>query len=116
MDKLMITCCALLLMHLGFALLALQMERHWEPSKIGQPYPSSPVLRRMKAAGCLLLVAAYALCVQQTGISMGSVLACMLCSAAAMSVALLLTWWPAWLYTYIRIVLWLRNVYKIVYR
>jgi hypothetical protein len=100
---------ALCLTHLGFALLALSMERHWDARAIGRPNPSVRSLQRMRHLAWLLLAAAYVLCVLQAGVSMGSVLWCMLLPAGALSVALLLTWHPAWLYGYIKFFSSIRN-------
>lgn len=101
--------CALGLSCLGFALLALSLERHWDEQVIGRPYPSTQALQRMRRCAWLLLALAYGVSVLQAGLSMGSVLWCMLLSAAALSVALLLTWYPACLYGGVRLFSSIRN-------
>lgn len=81
---------------LGFACLALAMDRNWE-QVFGQRVDRSPYRGRLRALGWPLLGAAYALCWLRDGASFGSLLWMVLIGAAAMAVALVLAWRPHWL-------------------
>lgn len=87
---------ATLLAWLGFAWLALSQERHRE--RVGGPPAAStrvPWVRR--AMGFISVALALPLCIASQGASFGSLLWVTLLSAAAMAVALTLTWRPRWL-------------------
>lgn len=83
-----------LVSYCGFACLALAMTDHWAQVN-GQHEGAAP--RRLRLAGFALLGVAYALCVYRDGASFGSLLWTVLMSAAAIAVALTLTWRPKFL-------------------
>lgn len=84
--------CALL----GFALLALSQERHFtrvfeaEMAAARAPYAQ-------RAIGFIAVVFALPLCIAAEGSGFGSLLWVVMIGAAAMAVALALTWRPHWL-------------------
>ena len=90
----MVAACLLAL--LGFALLALNQERHFLgvcPHILPAPRSS----RMQRALGFLAIVSGLPLSIAAQGASFGSLLWAMLLIAAAMAVAFTLTWWPHWL-------------------
>lgn len=87
---------AFLLLFLGFALLALSQERH-QQRVFGSDRPLPPVSRAQRATGFIAISLALPLCVLGQGGGFGSLLWVVLMGAAAMAVALLLTWRPQWL-------------------
>jgi hypothetical protein len=87
---------AFALMFLGFAVLALSQERHWERvHETNWLAARSP--RAQRAIGFIAIAAALPLCLHDQGAGFGSLLWVVLMGAAAMAVALLLTWRPRWL-------------------
>lgn len=90
----MFAACILAL--LGFALLALNQERH----VLGVCPSVSPAPRAsgtQRAIGFLAILSSLPLCIAAQGASFGSLLWAMLLTAAAMAVAFTLTWRPHWL-------------------
>lgn len=77
----------------GFACLALAMPCHWAEVS-GQGIDVAPLRRWLRPLGFSMLGIAYALCVYRDGPSFGSLLWVVLISAAAIAVALTLTWQP----------------------
>ena len=77
----------------GFACLALAMPEHWARVS-GQEGDVSPHRGRLRPLGFGLLAAVYLLCLWRDGAAFGSVLWVVLGAAAAMAVALTLTWRP----------------------
>lgn len=84
---------ACLAAYCGFACLALAMPEHWARVS-GQESDVSPHRRRLRPVGFGLLAVAYLLCLWRDGAGFGSVLWVVLGAAAAMAVALTLTWRP----------------------
>lgn len=80
----------------GFACLALAMPDHWIRAS-GQRSDAALHRRRLRPAGFFMLGVAYVLCVCRDGPSFGSLLWGVLISAAAIAVALTLTWRPTFL-------------------
>lgn len=77
----------------GFALLALSQERHW--SHVAQSTrPPALVVIVQRAIGFIAIFGALPLCMAIEGASFGSLLWAVLLSAAAATVALVLTWAP----------------------
>lgn len=99
------TACALaglMAAWLGFALLALSQERHlvrFYQSNV----PPAPSLRAQRAIGFIAIGASLACCIAGQGVSFGSLLWVLSLSAAAMAIALTLTWCPHWLYGLARV-------------
>ncbi|HVK95059.1 MAG TPA: DUF3325 domain-containing protein [Noviherbaspirillum sp.] len=79
--------------YVGFACLALAMPHHWTQVS-GQATDVAPHRRWLRPCAYLLLSVAYALCVYRDGSGFGSLLWTILISAAAIAVALTLTWQP----------------------
>lgn len=77
----------------GFVCFALAMPAHWVQAT-GTPGDAVSGRRRLRPAGALMLGLAYVLCVCRDGPGFGSLLWGVLMSAAAIAVALTLTWRP----------------------
>ncbi|MDQ3270648.1 MAG: DUF3325 domain-containing protein [Pseudomonadota bacterium] len=84
---------AFALLFLGFALLALSQDRYQE-CVFGSNGPIAPASRAQRATGLIAIALALPLCVWDQGGGFGSLLWVVLMGAAAMAVALLLTWRP----------------------
>lgn len=82
--------------YVGFACLALAMPHHWTQVS-GESIDVAPHRRWLRPGAYLLQSAAYALCVYRDGPGFGSLLWVILISAAAIAVALTLTWQPQFL-------------------
>lgn len=80
----------------GFALLALSQERH-RKQMFGPLAGRAPRLRVQRATGFTAIGLGLPLCVAAESASFGSLLWVVLVCAAAMSIALTLTWQPHWL-------------------
>lgn len=93
---LMFAACLLALW--GFALLALSQERHFERVFWHHARPMSG-LRAQRATGLAAIGMSLPACLAAEGASFGSLLWVVLACAAAMSIALTLTWRPHWLRT-----------------
>lgn len=96
MHEALATGAAALGLLLGFALIALGQERHWERF-LGSNWPPALTSRALRAIGLIVIALALPWCIGAQGASFGSLLWVTLVCAAAMSVALLLTWFPQWL-------------------
>lgn len=81
---------------LGMAWLALAMDVHWEQVRPDVQTPAGA--RRLRALGALALAAALAVCLMVDHASMASLVWIMALAAAALTVALTLTWRPRWLH------------------
>ena len=78
----------------GFACFALMNPEHW--AQAGYEARGHATARVwLRPTGGLLLVLAWLACVWRDGPSFGSLLWCLLASAAALAVALTLTWRPS---------------------
>lgn len=77
----------------GFVCFALAMPVHWAQAS-GQQDDTTSRRRWLQPAGALLLGLAYMLCVFRDGPGLGSLLWGVAISAAAIAVALTLTWRP----------------------
>jgi hypothetical protein len=77
----------------GFALLALSQERHWHAVMRAPPTPAIRPLP-LRATGCALQPLALAGFVHAQGPGFGSLLWGVGATAAAMTVALVLSWYP----------------------
>jgi hypothetical protein len=77
----------------GFACLALAMPCHWAAVS-GQGTGVAPHRRRLRRVGLSMLGVACALCVWRDGPGFGSLLWLVLIPAAAIAVALTLSWQP----------------------
>lgn len=96
MREALLLLAACLLALLGFALLALSQERHFEHVfKKNRPIALVSITHR--AIYLIAISLSLPLCIASQGASFGSLLWVMLVCAAAMAVALLLTWRPGWL-------------------
>lgn len=80
----------------GFALLALSQERHVE-HVFGRHARPTRRLRSQRVAGFTAIGLGLPACVAAEGAGFGSLLWVVLVCAAAMSIALTLTWRPRWL-------------------
>ncbi|MGC1174129.1 DUF3325 domain-containing protein [Polaromonas sp.] len=89
-----LTTCGLALW--GFALLALSQERHVE-RVFGHHARPAPALRAQRATGFTAIGLGLPICIAAEGAGFGSLLWVVLVCAAAMSIALTLTWRPRWL-------------------
>jgi hypothetical protein len=82
---------------LGFALLALSQQRHFvhvHKSNV----PAAHVIYARRAIGFIAIGANLVCCMASQGASFGALLWVLSLSAAAMAIALTLTWRPHWLY------------------
>lgn len=86
---------ALLACLAGMGWLALAMEVHWAQVR-GQALPPAAA-RRLRLLGALSLCAALALCLRADHASMAALVWVMALAAAALAVALTLSWRPRWL-------------------
>lgn len=91
---LMLAACVVLL--LGMALLALSQERHRDRIFISTR-PTAHSIRAHRTAGFITTGLGLPACIASQGASFGSLLWLLLLSAAALAVALTLTWRPQWL-------------------
>lgn len=84
---------AFLVLLLGFGLLALSQERHHE--RVFEPnLLVARIARGQRAIGFVAIGVALALCTAASGAGFGSLLWVVLMGAAAMAIALTLTWYP----------------------
>ena len=90
----MLAACILTL--LGFALLALSQERHLERIFRESSHPAHTI-RAQRATGFIAVSLSLPACIASQGASFGSLLWVLLLPAAALAVALMLTWRPQWL-------------------
>lgn len=90
MREVLLILAACILALLGFALLALSQERHWEHAW-GSNKPSAPAISTQHATGFVAISLSLPCCVIAQGASFGSLLWVMLLSAAALAVAFMLT-------------------------
>lgn len=90
----MLAACFLAL--LGFALLALSQERHLAHA-FAPDAPPDTRWRALRTAGFAAVCASLPVCIASEGASFGCLLWVVLISAAAMAIALILTWRPHWL-------------------
>lgn len=81
---------------LGFALLALSQERHLD-RVFESNRPTTHNIRAQRAICFIAIGSSLPICISTQGASFGSLLWLMLMCAAAMAVALTLTWRPGWL-------------------
>lgn len=96
MRDLLLTLAAFWLALWGFALLALSQERHVEHVFGRHARPASR-LRAQRATGFTAIGLGLPACLAAQGAGFGSLLWVVLVCAAAMGVALTLTWRPRWL-------------------
>ncbi len=96
MRDLLLTFAACGLALWGFALLALSQERHVE-RVFGSHARPAPRLRVQRATGFTAIGLGLPACVAAEGAGFGSLLWVVLVCAAAMGIALTLTWRPRWL-------------------
>ena len=96
MRDLLLTLAAFGLALWGFALLALSQERHVE-HVFGRHARPAPRRRAQRATGFTAIGLGLPVCLASEGAGFGSLLWVVLVCAAAMSVALTLTWRPRWL-------------------
>lgn len=87
---------ASLLALLGFSLLALSQDRHYD-RVFESNWPENRPQGVRRAIGFTALALALPLCIAADGAGFGSLLWVVLISAAAMAVAFALTWRPHWL-------------------
>lgn len=96
MRELLPIASAWLLAVLGFALLALNQERHL--TRVCEPAPSTfRSSRTQRVLAVLAIASGLPMCISAQGAGFGSLLWAMLLPATAMSVAFILTWRPHWL-------------------
>ncbi|MFN3438777.1 MAG: DUF3325 domain-containing protein [Acidovorax sp.] len=96
MQSAFLMCTAWLVGLLGFALLSLSQERHFE-SVFSGGIPTHSETRRLRAIGFLLVGLELGVCIASEGAGFGSLLWMVLISADAAIVALVLAWKPHWL-------------------
>lgn len=87
---------ALLAALAGMGWLALAMEVHWQQVCGAAPQPAARV-RLLRVLGTMALAAALGLCLAVDHASMAALVWVMALAAAALTVALTLTWRPHWL-------------------
>ena len=85
----------------GFVCFALAIPAHWAQAS-GQQGDTALRRRRLRTVGIFMLSLAYVLCVSRDGPSFGSLLWVLSISAAAIAVALTLTWRPKLLLVIVR--------------
>lgn len=88
----MMTLLAFVLTLLGFAALALAMDRHLR--QVRRAAPTGCLRELLRATGTLTLAASLAVCVFEAGWGTGWVVWFGLLSAAAMMIVLALSYWP----------------------
>ncbi|MFI5445422.1 DUF3325 domain-containing protein [Polaromonas sp. UC242_47] len=93
-PMLMLAACLLALW--GFSLLALSQERHLERVFGSNDYPALK-LRAQRAISFIAISLSLIACIAAQGASFGILLWVLLVCAAAMAIALTLTWRPQWL-------------------
>jgi len=91
---------------LGFALLALSQQRHFFHVH-KENVPAALVLSGQRAIGFIAIGVSLVCCIAGQGASFGALLWVLSLSAAAMAIALTLTWRPYWL-------CWLAHALRIV--
>jgi hypothetical protein len=96
MREVLFTLAACILAVWGFALLALSQQRHLE-RVFESNRPPSHNRRAQTAIGFIAIGLSLPACIASQGASFGSLLWVLLLSAAALAVALMLTWRPQWL-------------------
>jgi hypothetical protein len=84
----------LLLSYLGFALIALSQERHWEAVVMYRAAAAAGPARCTFVAGMGGVLAALGVALATQGPSFGALLWAVAISAAAVAVAFTLSWWP----------------------
>lgn len=82
-------CCVV-----GFGWLALAMESHWQQLRGAQPLPAGAA-RALRGLGAVGLFASLLACLRADHASMAALVWVMLLAAAALTVALTLSWRPA---------------------
>jgi hypothetical protein len=87
--------------YLGFALLALSQDRHWERVGGGRHCPPRLVLP-MRILGYVLLLASLALALWRDGPGFGSLVWATMLSVGAIAVTCTLTWRANWLRPVVR--------------
>jgi len=87
---------AYLLCVAGFGWLALAMEVHWRQASAA-PLPSRPRRKLLQGLGVTALAGSLAACLAADHVSMAPLVWLMLLAAAALTVALGLSWRPRWL-------------------
>jgi hypothetical protein len=96
MREVLLILAACILALWGFALLALSQERH-----LARIFESNQQLahntKAQRAIGFIAVSLSLPACIASQGASFGSLLWVLLLSAAALAVALMLTWRPQWL-------------------
>lgn len=80
----------------GMAWLALAMREHWLQVR-GEAAPSGSGVALLRLAGALALAVSLRLCLWADHPSIASLVWVMLLTAAALSVAVMLSWRPRWL-------------------
>lgn len=88
--------------YLGFAMLALSQDRHWQRAGGGATCPPRLVYP-LRAAGCLLLLAALPLALLRDGAGLGALLWATLLTAGAGAVVCTLAWRAHWLRPFVRL-------------
>ncbi|UUZ68859.1 DUF3325 domain-containing protein [Polaromonas sp. P2-4] len=96
MREVLLTLAACIFALLGFALLALSQQRHLE-RVFESNRPPAQNIRAQRAIGFIAIGSNLPICISTQGASFGSLLWVILICAAAMAVALTLTWRPGWL-------------------
>jgi hypothetical protein len=81
----------------GFAWLALAMESHWQQVGGGTEPPGTRTVWMLRVAGALALLSSLLACLRADHASMAALVWVLMLAAAAMTVALTLTWRPHWL-------------------
>ena len=88
---------AALLMVIGFGLLALSQERHFETVFGRAAVSPAELVRRNRIVGAFAIAAALPICIHAEGPGFGGLLWVVVMGACAIFIALLLTWKPSWL-------------------
>lgn len=88
--------------YLGFALLALSQDRHWQRAGGGMACPPRLVLP-LRVVGYLLLFAALVLALVRDGAGFGSLLWGTMLTVGAVAVVCTLAWRAHWLRPFVRL-------------
>lgn len=96
MREVLLMLAAWVVLLLGMALLALSQERHRDRIFISNR-PAALDIRAQRATAFIATGLGLPACIASQGASFGSLLWLLLLSAAALAVALTLTWRPQWL-------------------
>lgn len=96
MERQLVSAALIVILLVGFALLALSQARHWRTVAARSPLPRTATII-VRLLGLALLAVALPIALWRDGTGFGSLLWALLLSLAACAVTLTLSWRPGWL-------------------